>query len=135
MEPRRQFELPDFDREHLECLGCVWETIVDGGKRWLLVHRYPIPSGYNVGEANLGLQIEPNYPDVQIDMVYFDPHLARVDGGAIGALTTQPLEGRTWQRWSRHRTSENPWRREEDCVETHLFLVNEWLAREIRKAA
>jgi hypothetical protein len=135
MGPRRQFELPDFDRGSLQGLGDVWETVVDGGKRWLLVHHYPIPSGFNVSEASLGLQIEPNYPDVQIDMVYFDPHLVRVDGCPIGALSTHMFEGRSWQRWSRHRTPENPWRREEDCVETHLLLVNEWLAREIRRAA
>ena len=34
-----------------------------------------------------------------------------------------------------HRTNENPWRRGYDCIETHLLLVNEWLARELRGAA
>ena len=79
--------------------------------------------------------IPDNYSDSQIDMVYFNPHLARADGRAIGALATQTIAGVSWQRWSRHRTGANPWRPGVDDVASHLALVDEWLRREFSKAA
>jgi hypothetical protein len=133
-EVRRQFTLPEFDHEHLESRGVAWETLTCDGLQWLLIHKFPIPSGYNVECAMAALQIPPSYPDAQIDMVYFHPQLARVDGRAIPNLTDQPLDGKTFQRWSRHRQGETPWRVGVDDVGTHLLLVEEWLRRELRKS-
>jgi len=132
---RRQFQLPDADAELLDSRGLVWEAVVDGGVQWVVVHDYPLPPGYTATCANVALQIPASYPDVQIDMVYFCPDLARMDGTAIGRTSQQNIGGKRWQRWSRHRTRENPWRRGLDCVETHLWLVDEWLLREHRRAA
>lgn len=109
-------------------------TLTCDGLQWLLIHKFPIPSGYNVECAMAALQIPPSYPDAQIDMVYFHPQLARVDGRAIPNLTDQPLDGKTFQRWSRHRQGETPWRVGVDDVGTHLLLVEEWLRRELRKS-
>ena len=54
--------------------------------------------------------IPPLYPDAQIDMAYFKPFLARTDGRAIQNLTECVIQREKWQRWSRHRTQQNPWR-------------------------
>ena len=73
---RRDFKLPEEDVECLDALGFKWETVVEGGTKWLIIHGYPIPGGYNHGTADLALRMPPSYPDDQIDMVYFRPALA-----------------------------------------------------------
>lgn len=130
---RREFELPEIDREFLESFGRSWETIKTGNGRWLLIHQFPIFSGYNVSEAIAALLIEQNYPDTQLDMVYFFPALSRQDGRSINNLSGHPIDGKDFQRWSRHRTDKNPWRSGEDYLGTHIALVTEWLSREFRK--
>ena len=132
---RRQFELPDSDREFLDRMRLPWETVVEQSGRWVILHEYPVPGGYNHATVSSALQLPASYPDTQIDMVYFYPHLARSDGKANGGLSTMKFDEKTWQRWSRHRTSTNPWRRDYDCIETHVLLVDEWLERECRCAA
>jgi len=132
---RRQFDLPENDIEYLNERSLQWEAVVEGRTFWLLIHEYPVPKGYAHRRTSAALHIPSTYPDVQIDMVYFFPHLTREDGRAIGRLSNRTIDGKSWQRWSRHRTSQNPWRREYDCLETHLLLVDEWLEREGRRAA
>lgn len=129
---RRQFSLPEADETFLESLGLLWEAIVENGVRWLLLHGYPVLAGYNHNIVIVAVRIEMGYPEAQLDMVYFYPPLARLDRVAIGALSTQQLDGKTFQRWSRHRTALNPWRPGEDDLSTHLALVNDWLQREFR---
>ncbi len=126
---RKEFHLPEEDTEYLDTLGCQWETISNGGN-WLLLHDYPVPSGYNTDYVSLALRIDAGYPNSQIDMMYFKTHLSRLDGKPIGALATMQIDGGQWQRWSRHRTGQNPWRAGVDNVSTHLSLVNHLLERE-----
>jgi len=132
---RQDFRLPESDEAYLNSLGLPWEAVRDGSTQWLIIHNWKLPSGYNQAETSLALLIPDNYSDSQIDMVYFNPHLARADGRAIGALATQTIAGVSWQRWSRHRTGANPWRPGVDDVASHLALVDEWLRREFSKAA
>jgi hypothetical protein len=131
---RRQFDLPTMDVEHLEARGSAWETVAEGGVRWLILHDFTVPSGYDRARVQAALRIEPNYPDVEIDTVYFHPPLARSDGGPIRATHPQALDGRQWQRWSRHRTPEGPWRPGEDDLASHLVLVEHWLKRELGRS-
>jgi hypothetical protein len=132
-QPRRQFLLPSEEREHLDARGLPWETIMDGGQMWLLVHDFPIPSGYNVTQASLALLLVPQYEAAGIDMVYFYPSLQRLDGVGINNLSLQIIEGKEFQRWSRHRSGEAPWREGVDGIHTHLSLVEEWLLREFKR--
>jgi len=127
---RRDFRLPTTDEEYLDALGLPWETAKDGGSLWLLIHDWKVPSGYKVERVSLAMLIPPQYSDAQIDMVYFKPALARADGQPIRNLSPQMICGDTWQRWSRHRTGQNPWRPGIDDVASHLGLVDEWLRRE-----
>ena len=132
---RRQFQLPEPDEDFLNVLGRPWETILEGGVRWLLMHQWPVPAGYNHPLVSAAILVEQGYPDAQIDMVYFNPHLVRVDGKAIGALAGQQLDGGQWQRWSRHRTAENSWRSGIDDLSGHMLLVDYWLGREFESRA
>lgn len=133
--PRRDFKLPSSDVEYLNGLGLSWETVLDGKSRWLLIHNWQLPAGCNHATTSVALLIPDNYSDSQIDMVYFKPHLARTDAKGINALSTETISGEVWQRWSRHRTGQNPWRPGSDDIASHLGLVDEWLRREFLKAA
>lgn len=128
---RREFRLPEEDVETLDDLCLKWETVMEGGTKWLIVRGYPIPRGYNHESADLALRIPPSYPDDQIDMVYFHPALALASNRAIRQLTPLNIEGKTYQQWSRHRTAANPWRPGLDGAGTHLLQVDDWLRREL----
>ena len=132
---RREFVLPEKDVHHLESLGLPWETIgsPQQGGGYVFIHDYPVPAGYNVTATTVALRIEPLYPDVQIDMAYFHPALSRLDGRGIAALADQTIDARNFQRWSRHRTSQNPWRPGIDCLATHIGQVQHWLENELTK--
>lgn len=134
-DSRRQFELPGFDIEYLENRGLPWEAVLEGSARWVILHQHQVPAGYNRTAVSAALQLSTSYPDTQIDMVYFYPHLSRSSGTPILKVSNYSFDGKTWQRWSRHRTAANPWRRGYDCIETHVLLLDEWLEREARRAA
>lgn len=127
---RRQFRLPEEDEEHLEARGLPWETVVEANVRWLIIHGFPVPEGYNHRSVSAAVMLNPAYPDGPLDMIYLFPHLARTDGKVIRALAHHHLDGETWQRWSRHRTNQNPWRPGVDSIASHLLLVEDWLRRE-----
>jgi E2/UBC family protein E len=130
---RRDFQLPNADELYLEFTCLDWETVKEGSQ-WFLLHRYPIPEGYNHASASLALQIPPSYPDVQIDMAFFYPAIERADGLAVAAThAKRKIDGKEWQQWSRHRTPQEPWRPGVDCLALHIALVHYWLEREFDK--
>jgi hypothetical protein len=130
---RRQFDLPPEDTEFLNEYGLPWEAIVDGSL-WVLIHEFSMPRGYNHATVTAAIRIETGYPNTELNMVYFFPALARTDGKPIGATEAQqPLDGKSYQRWSRHRTGANPWKIGRDHIGTHVILVEDWLDREFEK--
>lgn len=128
---RKQFVLPEEDMETLKQLAIPWETVTSGN-HWLIIYGYPIPDGYNVKQADIALMIPPSYPASQIDMAYFSPALVKKSGRPIGAIANQSIDGKTFQRWSRHRAP-NEWTPGIDCVATHLCLVDNWLIQDLKK--
>jgi hypothetical protein len=133
MTLRRLFTLLSEDEAFLNSLALPWEAIVDGSP-WVLVHEFPTHAGYNHPQATVAVRIETGYPQAQLDMVYVFPALARTDGKAIGRTeSTQAIDGKSFQRWSRHRTAVNPWIADEDNLGTHLQLVEGWFKREFKK--
>jgi hypothetical protein len=128
---RRDFTLPEEDVDCLDALHFKWETLAEGGAKWLVICAYSIPTGYNHNTADLALRIPPSYPDDQIDMVYFSPALALTNGKAIRQLSPVTIDGKSYQQWSRHRTAANPWRPGLDNLGTHLLQVDDWLRREL----
>ncbi len=131
---RHHFELLAEDHQFLDDYGCPWETISDGSQ-WVLLHNFSTQhSGYNHQRVTVAIRLETGYPKTPLDMVYFYPALARKDGKQIGAIqATQPINGKAFQRWSRHRTGTNPWIVGQDNLGTHILLVEDWLRREFEK--
>jgi hypothetical protein len=130
---RRQFDLPPEDEEFLNHYGLPWETIVDGCP-WVLVHDFPTHAGYNHPRVIAAVRIETGYPNAELQMVYFFPALARTDGKLLGATQcVQQLDGKSFQRWSRHRTPQNPWKIGHDTLGSHVILIEDWLEREFKK--
>src|SRR5436190_186159 len=127
---RRQIELPQRDTDYLNATQRPWETLGATGAGWVFMHNYPVVGGYASTEVTAALQIAAGYDDKQIDMVYFFPALLRADGKGVTALAKKVIDGKEFQRWSRHRTPENPWRPGLDYIGTHMELVEEWLLRE-----
>lgn len=130
---RRHFSLPEEDVDFLESTGVDWESVTEGNIKRIVLKMFPIPAGYNHDKVDLNVRIEAAYPDTQIDMVYFHPRLSKLDGKAIAAIADDTFDGKNWQRWSRHRTSQNPWRPGLDNLGSHIALVKEWLQLELLK--
>lgn len=130
---RRQFQLPEEDINYLESLNLPWEAINEGGMHWVIIDDYPVCPGYNVEKVSVAIKIETGYPRSPLDMAYFFPALQRMDGKGIKALSFQPLDGKQYQRWSRHRTGANPWREGIDDLSTHIGLVSFWFEQEFKK--
>ena len=129
----RDFDLPAQDEQFLEQYGHVWETVADGSQ-WVLIHEFPTHEGYNNAHVTAAIRMETGYPDAELHMVYVFPALARKDGRPIGKTGAhQAICGKKYQRWSRHRTAQNPWRAGFDGLETHVYLIEDWLAREFEK--
>jgi len=133
MTLRRDFELLPDDEKFLEDYGLPWEAVADGSQ-WVLIHDFPTQGDYNHETVTAAIRLETGYPNTELNMVYFYPHLVRRDGHPIGATNaTQGIAGKTFQRWSRHRTKENPWVVGRDHLGTHVILVEDWLAREFER--
>lgn len=130
--PRREFALLDADDAFLDGLGLRWETVEDAGRRWLLIHHYPVPAGYTVAWTLLALEIPPTYPGAQIDMFYTNPPLALASGRAIECThISATVHDIAFNGWSRHRGPGSPWNPTADNVSTHLALVESALAKEV----
>lgn len=130
---RREFSLPADDMEWLDSRGGAYELVAAPDGLRVVLHDVPVPAGYNVASVSAYFKIDAGYPDSQIDMVYFYPDLALTNGRAIGALSPESFDGKTWQRWSRHRTQTNPWRPGVDGLATQYALMQDWLERELTK--
>jgi len=129
---RLQFALLAIDERFLNGLGLWWETLIDAERRWLLIHDYPVPSGYTVKRTLLALEIPLTYPGAQIDMFYTHPPLALKSGRAIDRTqVAATIKGQSFNGWSRHRGELSKWNPASDNVSTHLALVESALAKEV----
>lgn len=131
MSRRREFDLLPGDEAYLNGAELMWDTLEEGGMRWLLIHGFRPPAGYQQDHITLALQIPPTYPGSQIDMFYCHPALALPSGQPIPQTECYVNVGdQPFQRWSRHRP-DDAWDRHKDSVVTHLLLVEESLLREV----
>jgi len=126
---RRAFHLPEEDTGFLVSLGLRWETVKEGEVRWLLVHEYPIPTGFNVSSATFAIRIEGGYPPGKLDMVYFLPGLALASGRTIPNLSAAAIDGTQYQQWSRHYD----WREGTDDLAVHYRRIEQWLLDELKR--
>lgn len=129
---RRDFALQEVDEVFLNRLHGAWEAVREGGNQWLMIYNYPVPAGYNRTTVTLALQVPSNYPAAQIDMFFVNEPLARLSGVELPATQHhEVILGKTFQRWSRHRSGATQWKPMTDNVITHLALVDDCLAREV----
>lgn len=129
--PRRQFSLLERDLKFLDQSAYRWETVIDGERRWLLLHDYRLPSGYQQSQITMAIEIPVLYPSAELDMFYCAPAVVLNGGQAIPQTDVQQLIfGMVYQRWSRHREG-SVWSPSHDSVVTHLGLVEESLVREV----
>lgn len=126
-------ELPKGDSDFITACEYKVDSIKEGNLNWLIFRDFKIPNGYNVKVADAAILIPPHYPATQLDMIYFNPPLARKDGKQISTLSNQTIEGKTYQRWSRHRTPLNKWNPEIDDIQSHLDLMKSCLIAEFAK--
>ena len=107
---RRDFQLSTDDTRFLDGLGLPWEAVLQGSERWVLIHEHPLPDGYSSKLVTVAILISGGYPEAPLDMFYLLPAVARPDGAVIPATSAQAIDGKTYQRWSRHRPGDQPWR-------------------------
>lgn len=131
---RRDFPVLPTDHAWLNEKGYDWITMVENGRRWLILRNVALPAGYNVATATIAMEVPTAYPMAEIDMFYCHPHLARTNGQIIPQTqVNEMIGGRLFQRWSRHRGTVAPWRPGKDSVVTHLLLIDESLNREVEQ--
>ena len=131
----RDFALPEEDQELLDGSNLAWETVTDGENKWLIIHDITLPSAFVQRTTSVAIQIHAGYPTTPLDMAFFHPAVQRIDQRTIPATEAiVSIKGTGWQRWSRHYTSENPWKPGEYNTLTHYLLSLSWLDREAKKA-
>ncbi|MDO9399672.1 MAG: E2/UBC family protein [bacterium] len=129
---QRDFTLLEEDEEFLNGLCLNWEAIIENNIKWVFIHEYPVPKGYNHLKVTIAIRMLAGYPQSQLDMVYINPPLARIDAQPVSALSLMTLKELQFQQWSRHRTGQNGWRPGLDNLSTHVSLVPYWLEREFK---
>ena len=131
---RRDFSLLEADTRYLDRLQLKWDTIIDGKRRWLLIHQFPVPPGYIGSQILLALEIPGLYPGAAIYGFYSYPPLALVSGRPIPKTQLRgTILGLEFHGWSRHRGNTAPWDPLTDNVVTHLVLVEAALTREVEE--
>ena len=130
--PRREFALLEKDEAHLNERSLHWETFIEGGRRWLLLHNYVLPEGYNHPVVDIAIDVPSAYPRAEIDMFHCNPHLTLSSGCVIGETTGRTaIGGQTFQQWSRHLNGQTRWNPSTDSVMTHLAVIESVLLKEI----
>jgi len=123
--------LPPDDTKYLTERAVNHSVVPEGNMTCVVFRDFNLPPGFNRAQADLLLRLSPGYPDVPLDMWWFDPPIKRADGHAIPA--TEVMEhhlGRSWQRWSRHLPA-GLWRSGIDGLESFLALVRKELERSV----
>lgn len=127
-----QFRLLPADESFLNNTYPDWQAIVENGRQWIVLPKYPMPSGYTQSIVSLAIEVPPTYPMAQIDMFYLFPASVLLAGTPIPATeSSEIIQGKTYQRWSRHRSGRSVWRPGIDNVMTHLALVESALVNEV----
>lgn len=128
------FELPEEDQNYTDHLSGRMERVLEGRKRWVLIHDFDVPEGYHQKKVTAAVLLPFGYPMCGPDMVYFFPALSLISGKQIHAAeATEVIQGKRYQRWSRHFLPKEPWRPGIDSLETYSFMIRGWLEREVTR--
>jgi hypothetical protein len=129
----RQFRLMPADENYLDSTFQDWQAILENGRQWVILPSYHLPVGYSETGVSLAIEVPTTYPMQQIDMFYVFPAVVILSGTALLATEhREAIQGKSYQRWSRHRGANSPWRPGIDNVMTHLALVESALLKEVQ---
>lgn len=121
--------LPVHDLEYLGGRAIGHQVAAESNMTCVVLPGFSLPPGYDRGQSDLLLRLNPGYPDVPPDMWWFDPPVQLADGRRIEAADcVETYLGRSWQRWSRHLNADQ-WRSGVDSLETFVALVRRELSR------
>ena len=125
VEEELPFILLPSDEEGFRLRSLIPRRVLESNRRWLIFDNYPLPKGLSPQVVAVALEIPSSYPRAEIDMFYCHPAVRRDDGVTIPQTNvTETIEGKTYQRWSRHRGALSRWDSRTDTVLTHLTLVD-----------
>jgi hypothetical protein len=115
--------LPEADREYLERAGFAYRVFEEAGTLNVELLDFPLPDGLSARSANVLFRLAPSYSDTPPDMWWIIPHLTPVGGGTIPATEViETVDGRSWQRWSRH-LDPAVWQSGIDGLESYIRLL------------
>lgn len=72
------------------------------GWTFVIVHDYPLPSGFLPATVDLLVKLPPSFPDAAPDMFWVKPQVRTATGAAPQGTSMEPLMGTSWQRFSWH---------------------------------
>lgn len=125
--------LPATDLQHLRARGLTFCASISGNFIDVVIPGYGLPPGLDPDTSDLLIRLPAHgWPDVKPDMWWFDPwiKIAATGGYAPASDTPEELQGRRWQRWSRHFPASN-WQPGLDGLGSYLAMID----RELVKAA
>lgn len=126
------FELLKKDREYLDRCDFEWETVIDTGRRWLIIRQMRLPDGYTIEFVDVAIEIPSTYPRAKLDMFYCYPPLSLSCGKQIPKTdAVQNILGNRYQRWSRHLNGATRWDPTTDSVITHMAFVDAAIGLEV----
>jgi hypothetical protein len=119
--------LPTNDRQYLQDKGFVFNEIVEGSQKGVVIQKYQLPKGkFDVPVVDLLILLRSGYPDLAPDMFHLFPWVKLLKAQKYPNGADQPVQfnGKKWQRWSRHNKD---WRRGVDGIWTMLKRVEKAL--------
>lgn len=133
--PRRDFKLLPKDEDYLNRRSLLWETIIENERRWLIIRSFTLPVGYNYQTVDIASDIPTSYPAAEIDMFYCYPAVMTINNIEPPTTTVRvQIEGKQYQRWSRHLNGATKWNIDSDSVVTHIAVIDECILREVSAA-
>lgn len=120
------------DAQYLELKGYEYSANQESnGSILVVIHDFPLSEAYTPTSCDLLIKLPPAYPNANPDMFWTWPDVKLRSGAwPRSSEVHEVLNGRPWQRWSRHLTA-SAWRPGRDCVRTFLAVVR----RELLKGA
>jgi len=103
----------------------------EDGKGWIhvVIHDFLLPDAYAPRSCDLLIKLPPGYPNANPDMFWTHPDIKLIRGAwPRSAEVHEVLNGKSWQRWSRHLTA-SKWRPGCDCIQTFLAAIRRELAK------
>lgn len=129
---RRDFNLLEKDETYLERRNLAWETLIRNRKRWLILRKFSLPNGYDKDSVSIAMDIPDTYPAAAMDMFYCFPSLKLENGRSPDKTDAQiEIEGKQYQRWSRHLNGATRWNPQTDSVISHIAFIEDSFFKEV----